>query len=88
MEEEIIITLTLDNGKELECKVISIFQAGKDDYIALLPIEDMQKEEGEVILFKYYAMGNNDEIRVENIETDEEFQNALKKFDELIEEEQ
>ena len=85
-EEEIIITLTLDNGNELECKVITVFEVNNKNYIALLPgnAED-DEEEGEVLLFRYKEL-EDDEISIENIDTDEEFDIALQEFDKLIKE--
>ena len=38
--EEMTVTLTLDDGRELECVVLTIFPAGEREYIALLPMED------------------------------------------------
>ena len=39
-QEEMTVTLTLDDGKELECVVLTIFPAGDKEYIALLPMDD------------------------------------------------
>ena len=36
-QEEMTVTLTLDDGSEVECVVLTIFEAGDRDYIALLP---------------------------------------------------
>ena len=47
--EDITVTLTLDDDRELECAIITIFEAGGRDYIALLPLDDVEAEEGEVI---------------------------------------
>ena len=49
-QEEMTVTLTLDDGSELECVVLTIFEAGGRDYIALLPTEGIDAEEGEVYL--------------------------------------
>lgn len=38
-QEEMTVTLTLDDGSEVECVVLTIFEAGNRDYIALLPTE-------------------------------------------------
>lgn len=86
-EEEIIIVLTLDNGVDLECKVLTIFKVDNTNYIALLPMNNIDNgnEEMEVLLFRYKDLGN-DEISIENIETDEEFDKALYEFDKLIKE--
>ena len=47
-EEEMTVTLTLDDDTEVECVVLTIFTAGERDYIALLPMEGEDSEEGEV----------------------------------------
>ena len=44
--EDITVTLTLDDDRELECAIITIFEAGGRDYIALLPLDDVEAEEG------------------------------------------
>ena len=38
------VTLSLDDGTELECAIIRTFPAGDKNYIALLPIADIDKE--------------------------------------------
>ena len=52
-QEEMTVTLTLEDDSELECIVLTIFQAGDKDYIALLPMESQDTEEGEVFLYRY-----------------------------------
>ena len=37
----------------MECVVLTIFTAGERDYIALLPMEGEDSEEGEVYLYRY-----------------------------------
>ena len=37
-QEEVTVTLTLDDGSTLECVVLTIFDAGEREYIALLPM--------------------------------------------------
>ena len=46
--EEITVTLTLDNDEVLECAVLTIYEAGGRQYIALLPLD----ENGEEIKFR------------------------------------
>ena len=43
--EEMTVTLTLDDGSELECVVLTVFEAGGRDYIALLPMEGEDADE-------------------------------------------
>ena len=39
------VTLSLDDGTEVECAVIRTFPAGDKNYIALLPIADIDEDE-------------------------------------------
>ena len=57
-EDEMFVTLTLDDDTEVECIVITIFEAAGKDYIALLPIEDENEDEGEVYLFLFESLNN------------------------------
>lgn len=84
--EEMTVTLTLDDGKELECVVLTIFPAGDKEYIALLPMED-EEEEGEVYLYRYTE--DEDGLpNLENIEDDEEYDIVADAFDELLDEQE
>lgn len=82
-EEEMTVTLTLDDGTELECVVLTIFEAGDKEYIALLPLDGQEAEDGEVYLYRYTedANGNPD---LENILSDEEYEIVADAFDELL----
>ena len=52
-EENLTVTLTLDNDEVLECAVLTIFSAGDRQYIALLPLEDAEDtEEGDVFIYR------------------------------------
>ena len=82
-EEEMTVTLTLDDGTELECVVLTIFEAGEKEYIALLPLDGREAEDGEVYLYRYVEdiNGNPD---LENIDSDEEYEIVADAFDELL----
>ena len=83
-EEEMTVTLTLDDGSELECVVLTIFTAGERDYIALLPMESQEEEEeGEVYLYRY-SEGEDGQPNLENIEDDEEYEIVADAFDEML----
>lgn len=85
--EEMTVTLTLDDGKELECVVLTIFPAGNKEYIALLPMEDEEAEEGEVYLYRY-TEDEDGQPNLENIEDDEEYEIVADAFDELLDEQE
>ena len=80
---EFTVTLSLDNGEELECAVITIFEAGDNDYIALLPLEGEEADEGEVFLYRYSETDNGEPV-LDNIESDEEYDIVSDAVDELV----
>ncbi|MBE5947736.1 MAG: DUF1292 domain-containing protein [Lachnospiraceae bacterium] len=87
-DEEMNVTLTLDDGSTVECVVLTIIEANNgNDYIALLPIEGPEAESGEVFLYRYTedAEGNPN---LENIEDDEEFEIVSDAFDEFLDEQE
>ena len=84
MNEEITVTLTLDNDETLDCLVLTIFNVGEKQYIALLPLgEDGESENGDVFLYRYYD-SEDGEPELDNIEVDEEYEMAADKFDEWM----
>lgn len=85
--EEMTVTLTLDDGKELECVVLTIFPAGDKEYIALLPMEEEEAEDGEVYLYRY-TEDEDGQPNLENIEDDEEYEIVADAFDELLDEQE
>ena len=86
-QEERTVTLTLDDGSEVECVVLTIFEAGDRDYIALLPTEGAEADEGEVYLYRYEedADGNPS---LDNIEDDDEYEVVADAFDELLDDQE
>ncbi|HIS57280.1 MAG TPA: DUF1292 domain-containing protein [Candidatus Fimimorpha excrementavium] len=84
-EEEMTVTLSLDDGSEVECIVLTIFEAGENDYIALLPMEGAESEEGEVFLYRYQEDKDGNPI-LDNIEGDDEYEIVADAFDELLDE--
>ena len=86
-DEEMTVTLTLDDGTDLECVVLTIFEAADREYIARLPLDGNEAEDGEVYLYRYTedANGNPD---IQNIESDEEYEIVADAFDELLDTEE
>lgn len=82
-EQEMTVTLTLDDDTEVECVVLSIFNAGEREYIALLPMEGADSEEGEVYLYRY-SETEEGEPTLDNIEDDDEYEIVADAFDELL----
>ena len=84
-KEEMTVTLTLDDGSELECVVLTIFTAGERDYIALLPMDGPEAEEGEVYLYRY-SESEDGQPDLQNIEDDDEYEIVADAFDQLLDE--
>ncbi len=83
--EEMTVTLTLDDGTDLECVVLTIFEAGGNDYIALLPLDGNEYEDGEVFLYRYKENADGTP-ELDNIISDEEYEIVADAFDELLDE--
>jgi len=83
VQEEMTVTLTMDDGSEVECVVLTIFEAGGRDYIALLPMDSADAEEGEVYLYRYSEPEGGEPV-LDNIEDDEEYDIVSDAFDELL----
>lgn len=84
--DNIRVTLSLDDG-DVECKILTIFTAGQQDYIALQPLDSNGKEteNGDIYLYRY----SEDEKglpSIDNIADEEEYEIAADRFDELLDE--
>lgn len=84
MDEYMTVELTLDNDEVVECAILTLFEAGGKEYIALLPLnEDGKTEDGDVYLYRYTEDANG-EPELENIEDDDEYEIAADAFDEWM----
>ena len=86
-EEEMTVTLTLDDDTEVECVVLTIFTAGERDYIALLPMEGEDSEEGEVYLYRYSETEDGTPV-LDNIEDDDVYEIVADAFDEMLDDQE
>lgn len=86
-EEDIMVTLSLDDGQDVECRIITIFESDGQDYIALLPLDKNGAEntDGEVYLYRYFE-DEEGNPSLENIVSDEEQEAAADRFDEWLDE--
>ena len=82
-EQEMTVTLTPDDDTEVECVVLTVFNAGEHEYIALLPMEGADSEEGEVYLYRY-SETEDGTPNLDNIEDDDEYEIVAEAFDELL----
>lgn len=78
------MTLELDDGTTLVCDVIGVFSGTNADYIALLP-EDAP-DDGDIYLYRFTMEDDDfDNIKLDVIEDDAEFEDASKAFDAYME---
>ncbi len=84
--EEVTVTLTLDDDTELECAVLTIYEVDGKEYIALLPMDDAENEDGDVYIYRYAEVDG--EPTLENIEDDDEYEAAADAFDEWLDEQE
>ena len=77
------ITLDLDDGTQLSCDIIAIFEAGEYDYIALYP--EKEEEDGEVLIYRYVTEEDGTP-NLTNIESDEEFELVAEEFNKIQDE--
>ena len=81
------ITLMLEGGREVECDILAIFPIKDQFYVALMPQTPVDGyEEGEYFLYRYASDGEN--VELSDIESDEEWEAAEDKFEELLDEEE
>lgn len=91
-ENETIITedtisIILEDGKEVECDILAIYPIKDQFYVALMPQEPIEGyDEGEYFLYRYFSDGEN--VELSDIESDEEWEMAEDKFEELLDEEE
>ncbi|MBD5542880.1 MAG: DUF1292 domain-containing protein [Lachnospiraceae bacterium] len=86
-DEEMSVTLELDDGTTVNCAVITILTVEKQDYIVLLPLdENGENEDGEVWIYRYFEDENdeNAEPVLECIQDDDEFERASEAYDEYL----
>ncbi|MCR5482164.1 MAG: DUF1292 domain-containing protein [Clostridia bacterium] len=81
-DEADYITLEFDDGVEVECEIMGVFDFEGKDYIALIPDDDSD----DVYIYGYKEVGD-DEFELVDIEDDEEFKRVVEEFDKITAEE-
>ena len=81
--QEMLVTLDLDDGSQLECQILTIFDVNNQNYISLVPVDNDE----EVIFYRYFE-DEEGNPSLENIDSDDEFDAVSDRFDELLDEEE
>ena len=69
LDDEDFMTLEFENGEEVECEIMGIFDVDDKEYIALLPDDGTD----DVYLYGYKEI-SDEEFELVDIEDDEEFE--------------
>lgn len=85
--DDIRVTVNLEDGTDIECAIMTIFEAYDQDYIVLVPVDENDEpiEEGEVFIYRYFEEEDGNPY-LENIQDDEEYERVSECFDELLDE--
>ena len=81
IEEKDIITMEFDNGDEVECEIMGVFDFNGKEYIALIPDDGTD----DVYIYGYKEVGE-DEFELIDIEDDAEFEAVVAEFDSIMDE--
>ena len=81
IEESDIITLEFDDGQEVECEIMGVFDFNGKEYIALIPDDGTD----DVYVYGYKEVGE-DEFELIDIEDDAEFEAVVAEFDSIMDE--
>ena len=89
--EEMTVELSLDNGQDVTCAVITILEVEKQDYIVLLPLDEKgENQDGEVWFYRYSENPDdpNEEPVLDYIDSDEEYEKVADAFDEFLDDQE
>ena len=80
-EEAEFLTLEFDDGTEVECEIMGIFDCDGKEYIALIPDDGSD----DVFIYGYKEVGE-DEFELIDIDDDAEFERAVAELDSIAKE--
>ncbi len=90
-DEEMFVELSLDDGRDVTCEVITILEVDGKDYVALLPEgQDADSEDAEVWFYGYKENPDdpNEEPELIYIDSDEEYEAVIDAFEEFLDDEE
>ncbi|MGL4484810.1 MAG: DUF1292 domain-containing protein [Anaerovoracaceae bacterium] len=78
-DEQDVITLEFDDGEEVECEIMGVFDVNEKEYIALIPDDGSD----DVYIYGYKEVGE-DEFSLIDLDDEAEFEVAVKEFEALM----
>ena len=85
--EEMTVELELEDGTCVTCAIVTILTVSKQEYIALLPLDDQgENTDGEVWFYRYSENPDdpNEEPELDYIDDDDEYEAVADAFDEYL----
>jgi uncharacterized protein YrzB (UPF0473 family) len=85
LDEEITVTLELDDGTTVTCAVVTMITLEKQDYVVLLPLQENgdANAEGDIWFYRYHEDENQEPV-LDFIEDDDEYERISDAFDEFL----
>ena len=77
------VTLLLDNDESVECQILCFLPVDNKEYIALLPLSEIENEESSVYLYRV-TDADSDNPQLVNIEDDDEYEAVADAYDEWL----
>ena len=85
-DDDVMVTIDLDDGDTLDCEIMTIFTLNDKDYIVLLPVdENGEPYDDTVYIYRYYEDANG-LPSVEYIADEDEYEAAADRYDEMLDE--
>ncbi len=84
-DDDVMVTIELDNGQTVSCEILTVFELNSQNYIVVEPEEtynDPDCDEADIYVYRYFEEG--DSYRLENIDSDEEYEAVSEALDELM----
>ena len=81
VDEADVITLQFEDGQDVECEIMGVFDYNGKEYIALIPLDGTD----DVYIYGYQEVGE-DEFEILEIVDDAEFEAVVREFDAIMEE--
>ena len=83
-EDENIISLNDENGNEVSFEFLDLIEYDSEQYVVLLPLEDLEEDNGEVVILKLEDSEGEDEDLESYVSVDDE--NVLKEVFKIFKE--
>ena len=86
-DEEMTVTLDLEDGSSVTCAIVTILTVDNQDYIVLLPLEEDGEKHDVMVWFYLYKEDENNpnaEPELTYIEDDDEYDAVADAFDEYL----